>query len=127
MLAVIAWTVIILGCMSISIGGRHVTTGHHEDGAFVQEGKVQLGPGCEQDVFYPIPYACPPNLQIDRGCHHCVLVLQKEDRFRICNPGVFARTVEWTARGVRAMPPPPVVPVPATPALPPPTPVPNGE
>jgi hypothetical protein len=121
-LAAAVWVAIILGCMSISIGGRQITTGTHQDGAFVQEGKVHVGPGCEQVVYYPIPYCSAPNLEIDSCLHQCVVLEQREDHFRLVNNGVLPRTVDWTARGVRAAPvgPPPAPP----PTLPPPRPLP---
>lgn len=127
-LALVAWIAIILGCMSISIGGRHVTTGSHEDGAFVQEGKVQVAAGHAQIVYYPVPYNCPPNLEIDSCLHQCAVLEQRPDHFRVINNGAFNRTVGWTARGVKGPlvgPPPPPPELPA-PILPPPRPIPEG-
>lgn len=125
-LAGAAWIAVVLGCMSISIGGKHITPGLHEDGAFVQEGKVHVPPGCQQAVYYPLPYAAPPNLDIDCTLHQCNIVEQKADHFVICNHGVFPRSVDWTARGVKCGPPPglPLPPPEPVPALPPPQPLP---
>lgn len=122
--AVMVWGAVLLGCMSISIGGRHINTGHHDDGVFVQEGKVQVGPGCHEVVHYPIPYLNPPNLEIDNCIAPNVELVQRCDHFIVTNKGPFARTVSWTARGVKALPPPLPPPGPPPPTLPPPQPLP---
>ena len=58
---------IFLGCMSLNLGGRtyesHTCDSPGEDGLFLQQGEVQLKGKGQQDVYYPVPFAHPPNLQ----------------------------------------------------------------
>jgi hypothetical protein len=112
--------VIVLGCMNISIGSFR----RSEDGTFEQKGELRLASGCEQDVYYPIPFAHTPNVELSGDVDNCFLVEQKEDHFRIRNPGPFKCCPDWTARGVRCAPPAPVVitapPITALPAPSPP-------
>ena len=100
--AVLACIVIILGCMSITIGGRTTVDTTSEDGMLIQEGETQVGAGAERDVFYPIPYASPPNLEIDSTFNHYQLIDQKEDHFRVRNTSnAFCLKCEWKARGLK--------------------------
>jgi hypothetical protein len=131
-LASVVIAVIILGCMSISIG-RHIEEHvSSDDSLLVQEGEVRLRPGCTQDVCYPVPYARAPNLEVTDTFDHCEVIVQKEDFFRVVNHDVhFSRTACWKARGLKAcvspLPPvtPPVTSPPTAAALPPePIPVP---
>jgi hypothetical protein len=97
---------IFLGCMSFSIGERHIEA-PADGSALVQNGEVRVPSGMEQDVYYPIPFACPPNLVIDDCVHEYAIIDQRADHFRIRNlrkAGVMgdALEVEWTARGLRA-------------------------
>lgn len=132
-LAGTALAAVFLGCMSLNIGcGESVCTtpvGVTTDasGVVKQQGKVTVGPGCQQQVFYPICYAGVPNLEIrESGCFspHHEISRQEKDCFYILNTdSSFSHTFHWTARGVRevAVPPPgaPAVIVPgAAPTLP---------
>jgi hypothetical protein len=131
-MAAVACVVIVLGCMSFSIGGKTVI--RTPDGnPFEQAGAIEIRPGAEQDVFYAIPYASTPNLEIDSTFDDVELVEQHADHFRVRNTsnGLLSRTVEWKARGVKGLPLAPitVVPPPPAPAAssnppPPPAPVP---
>jgi hypothetical protein len=79
---------------------------------FTQEGGATLPARCEQDVYYPVAFASPPNLEIeDDGLfQRCEIIEQRADRFRVWNPTFLSRSLSWTARGVQcapAVPPPP--------------------
>ena len=94
------------GCICLSFGG----TSESEDHAtFVQTRKLVLQPGQELDVYYPVPYASPPNLEIEDTWRSCVVIDQKPDHFRIRSDSrfgqVFGEDVKWTARGIRAATP----------------------
>jgi hypothetical protein len=117
--AAVAVLVILLGCMSISIGKFTGTdSGTEADGTFCQQGEVTVAPGTVREVFYPMPYAHPPHLEATDMFTHCVLVQQREDLFSVRNDASHSVTVSWKARGVKAAvipdpAPPPPVPVPA--------------
>ncbi len=121
---------ILLGCMSFSLGGktytREVHECHSEDGLLVQEGEAHVKGRCEIDVYYPLPYGQPPNLEMSEESDEYVLVDQKPDHFRVRNPSCFRGKVCWRARGVRSLPGGPVPagpPVSPTPLPPEPIPV----
>ncbi len=65
-----------------------------------QRGKVAVPPGEELDVYYPVPFASPPNLRTETTFSDCSVIEQKPDHFRIKNPNVFSRDLTWEARGV---------------------------
>ncbi len=113
---------VFLGCMSISIGGpSDVRPGDAE--CFVQEGKVHLLPNGSELVYYPIPFAHTPNLELCGGFfeNEWNLVEQQEDHFRIASTSKSATGtwVSWKARGLKATQ--------AAPAVPPPVPPPSPE
>lgn len=113
-------TCIILGCMSLSFG-EHNTTITHEDGLLIQEDTIELH-GAAQTVYYPVPYASPPNLVVESTFHTVVIEEQAADHFRVRCDDLFG-TVEWKAKGQRIPPPtPPIVvaPIVAPPVSPPP-------
>jgi len=104
-LAVVVTLIIFLGCMSLNIGRPVLDTAGDE--VLFQKGKLQPSGETEQDVYYPIPYASPPNLTLDDTfSHDLVIVDQKPDHFRvrygIDKPMIHFFGVEWTARGMRA-------------------------
>jgi hypothetical protein len=103
---------LFLGCMSLSIGG-----GNCDADVLDQSGKVCLKRGEVQDVYYPIPYASPPNLELDwMDADACEILDQKADHFRIViNKGSCPFGVTWKARGVKA---PVIVPAAASPCPP---------
>jgi len=104
---------IVLGCMSLSIGERHEVVAS-EDGISSQSGEVKVPGGQELDVYYPVPFASPPNLTVTSTWDDAVMVDQQADHFRVKNPGAFSERMRWEARGLKARPPAVVVPVPAT-------------
>jgi hypothetical protein len=116
---------LFLGCMSLSIGERKILQSScFADGDLLcQTGKVTVRPSSEKVVFYPIPYASPPNLELE-GDSNVIVVEQKDDHFRVksADHGPWTETVTWSARGVRRLPPsgPPAPPAdPPPPDLPP--------
>lgn len=125
--------VILLGCMSISIGGKHMICPPEEEGGCMQQGETRMPPHGEMDVYYPVPFASPPNLELD-DVRDVVVLDQKADHFRVRYDGPFpSNSIKWKARGTRAvggaappqpMPWPPPAPQPAP--LPPPVPIKEG-
>jgi hypothetical protein len=127
----IVLAVVVMGCMSISIG-KFAATAVEAEEPFCQEGECSLA-GCERDVYYPIPFAHPPNLEVTGLSGQYELLEQREDHFRIRGgsmPGT--PTLQWKAKGVRAARATPCSPSPvsapltlsapaSSPALPPPT------
>jgi hypothetical protein len=125
--AAAATAFIILGCMNFTFGTRSDDPPCVEppDGdAFTQTGCATVRGKAKQDIYYPVPYAFPPNLEATDNFGHCEVVEQRADHFRVRNRDGLDATVRWTARGVRydapaARPPTPTpsgAPVPAPPA-----------
>src|SRR5947209_430843 len=86
----VAIIAIVTGCMSLQIGGR---TSHHvtsesigEDGVFTEQGVAHLKGSGDMDVYYPVPFQHPPNLELTDDSDRCDIVEQKEDHFRLHNP-----------------------------------------
>jgi hypothetical protein len=102
---------VVLGCMSISFGGKSVCCTDPQ-GPLEQKGELCLEAQGEIDVYYPLPYASPPNLTVDGPLHRVAVLDQKPDHFRVAGPG----KLKWVARGVRAGP---AVVVPVAPSPPP--------
>jgi hypothetical protein len=114
-------TCIILGCMSLSFG-EHNTTITHEDGLLIQEDTIELHGAAAQTIYYPVPYAGPPNLVVESTFHTVVIEEQAADHFRVRCDDPFGK-VDWKAKGQRVPPPtPPIVvaPVVTAPVVPPP-------
>jgi hypothetical protein len=124
-LSLAALAVIVLGCMSLSFGGRNYTT-HlvEDDGLLCQEGKVKLGCSEERAVYYPIPYASPPNLDVSAGIVEVAVLDQKPDHFRVrWAPGISSGPpplVCWKAKGLRRVAVPCAAPVTIPETVPPP-------
>jgi hypothetical protein len=111
--ALILLTGIIVGCMSISFGGR--SSEARDDGLLEQEGEVEVKEGMTQTVYYPVPYASPPNLVIDNFFGNVEIEEQAWDHFRVRGVKV-GLAVEWKAKGLRGPPaPPPIVVAPVGP------------
>jgi hypothetical protein len=99
-LAAVLALLIVAGCMSLNIGGNS-----DENGALVQTGTVSVPANAELEVYYPVPYAGPPNLEIEDWHQDCVITEQKDNHFRIRNNhGSWSRNVSWKARGLRVPP-----------------------
>lgn len=95
------------GCLSISLGGWRQ---HEDPNVLKQTGSVSIPRGEIREVYYPVPYPSPPNLEIDDSFHHYTILEQKADHFRIRNDNG-SWHVTWTARGVRV---PPAIVTPST-------------
>jgi hypothetical protein len=116
---------VLLGCMSFSInsGGDECCHDDPPPPPNLPPGDVREQQGCVEvpanghaDVFYTVPYVSTPNLTLHGETEHVSLVMQRRDRFRVKNNGLFSRTVRWDANGVTiALNPPPPPPVPVTP------------
>jgi hypothetical protein len=108
-LSMAALTLIILGCMSLSFGGRNYTANCVDDEVLCQEGCVTFRRCDEHTVYYPIPYASPPNLSLRSPFDDLVLLEQKPDSFRVAwkglGPSFGTEEVTWKAKGVRRCPP----------------------
>lgn len=104
---------IVIGCMSVQIGGKSYTCASLEDGVFVQEGEVWVPAGGMQQVYYPVPYCAPPNLELDPSANKVQVAEQRSDSFTVNNSSQHRIRVPWKARGLRAAPP--VVPSPLPP------------
>ena len=94
---IVAFLGFSLGCLSLNIGGRTEVAPPAEAGATT--GRVTIPAGQSQDVFYPHPYAATPNLVVEGGQNTCTIEDQLPNRFRVHNPGPFAREITWKARG----------------------------
>jgi len=95
---------VVLGCMNISFEGRrHIV--NNDDQTYSQTGEMEVPPGQELEVFYPIPFASPPNLVIASSFSQCQMIEQRPDRFRVKNPTGLPHEVTWTARGMKGPPP----------------------
>jgi hypothetical protein len=74
------------------------------DQTFRQQGRLNVAAGNSQEVYYPIAYRTPPNLQLDGDANwqFVKLLEQKADHFKISCTAQFGSTeVRWRAEGVR--------------------------
>jgi hypothetical protein len=111
---------ILLGCMSISLDGRPIRIEHFtEDGITCHRGTVHVPANADADVYYPLPFASKPNLELTDPFGNCEIVLQREDCFRVHNTSCISTTAKWKARGPKLAPPEPD----ASPIVGPPAPV----
>lgn len=86
-----------MGCLNLQFGGKSSTT---EDPSVVpQTSSITIPKGQELTVYYPKPYASPPNLELDNSSQNCKIIEQRADHFRVRNDGTTLE-VKWTARGV---------------------------
>jgi hypothetical protein len=107
---------IFLGCMSFE--GTHVD--HTEilppleipnpnlvpDGLQEQEGRGTISGRSELDVYYPVPFFGPPNLELQGDPEDVKLMYQRRDHFRIKNVSDnthYVASFSWKARGVKAL------------------------
>jgi hypothetical protein len=94
---------IILGCMSVSFEGRKQIF-QHDDQTYSQTGKIEIPPGQELEIYYPVPYAGPPNLVVSSTFSECQVIEQRPDHFRVKNTMSSPREITWTARGLKGPP-----------------------
>jgi hypothetical protein len=74
-------------------------------GLLIQQGKLRLKAGQQQEVYYPIPFAGPPHLELEGSVEDwrkVVLKEQKADHFTVECPGLHpSDEVRWKAEGIR--------------------------
>jgi hypothetical protein len=89
-----------LGCMGLELSGQNGTMSH--------EGTVSLPPNSTVEVVYPAPFASTPTLTIYAWHSDWKIVQQTEKSFKLFNKNLSkSRSVEWKARGLRVVQPPP--------------------
>jgi hypothetical protein len=89
-----------IGCMGLDTTSRNATQSH--------EGSLTIPPNSTVEVTYPTPFASPPTVSIFAWHSDWKIVEQNEKSFKIFNKNAAKpRSVEWKARGLRVMPPPP--------------------
>jgi hypothetical protein len=127
---------ITLGCMSLSFGERTVTYAPGDgpppsavpsDGVlYAQEGTAKVKANGTSTIYYPLPYASSPNLEVRedestvKWDEHFEIVEQRPDRFTVRNTDwAWAHSLHWVAKGARPAPPAGTAPPPPEPALPP--------
>jgi hypothetical protein len=99
LLALICLPLLATGCIALSFGGCE----HAEaSGVLTQSGKVTCKCESQVTVYYPVPYASPPNLEIHDQARNFSLLEQRADCFRIVQVSPGLPNVDWTARGVRS-------------------------
>jgi hypothetical protein len=101
LLVLVCLPLLATGCLCLNFGDCDRP---EVDGVLTQKGEVTCAfgkPGTPMTVYYPVPYASPPNLEIHDHFKRYIILEQRADCFRIVQdmPGL---PVEWTARGVRA-------------------------
>jgi len=91
------------GCMSLQFGGRNEVIST-DPNVTSQSGRVSIAAGDIVEVHYPVPYAYPPNLELEEEWRHCKIIEQRPDSFRVKNLGNSACEVAWKTRGVKVAP-----------------------
>jgi hypothetical protein len=117
LLALVCVPLLTTGCLCLNIGGFGCDHGD-PDGVTAQKGELNQGHGGPVTVYYPVPYASPPNLELHDPFHRCKILEQRPDCFVVVMDGPGIPSVDWTARGVRTPAPtsaPPASTVAATP------------
>jgi hypothetical protein len=108
--AAIVCPMMSMGCLSLNIGGWSQKA--DDPSVVAQTGSTAIPKGQEATVYYPKPYASPPNLELDDTFRNYKIIEQKADCFRVRNEsGTW--DLKWTARGVPVQPA--VVVTPSTP------------
>lgn len=109
LLAVAITTSIMLGCMSLSFGGKYSGCSCHSNengpcscksGVLIQAGTLDLRSPSIQTIYYPIPYQGPPNLTLTSAVEDYEIVEQQADHFCVkMKQGM--GPLSWKARGIR--------------------------
>jgi hypothetical protein len=101
--------IIVVGCMNISLGGHSAAVSvplAEEQGTFEQTGRLPVRTGPDPVcVFYAVPFASPPNLDVEDPSGQCDIIEQKENCFKVrfhANVTSSPQTLAWKARGTRA-------------------------
>jgi hypothetical protein len=99
--------VIVLGCMNISLGGKHdevCKPVFEECPPFEQVGKIPIRAGNDQVIYYAVAYTSPPNLEVEDPFGLCEVLEQKENCFKVhfhANVTSSPQYLAWKARGAR--------------------------
>jgi hypothetical protein len=109
LLALVCIPMLTTGCLCLNIGGFSCDHGD-ADGVTAQKGELNGGHGAPFMVYYPVPYASPPNLELHDPFHRCKILEQRADGFMVAMDGPSIPSVDWTARGVRTPAPGSVAP-----------------
>jgi hypothetical protein len=119
-----AGAIIVVGCMNISLGGHSAAVSvplGEEQGTFEQTGRLPVRTGPDPVcVYYAVPFAAPPNLEIEDPSGQSEIVDQKENCFKVrfhANVTSSPQTLAWKARGSRASQAPAAGAAPATEVL----------
>jgi len=100
---VIVCSLLSMGCLSLNFGNW--TSHNNEDPSVLsQTGSARVTKGQIADIYYPVPYASAPNVELDDMFHNYEIVEQKADHFRVRNNSG-SWDVKWTARGMRVAQP----------------------
>ena len=114
--AALAIMLIFLGCMSFE--GTHVDRTEIVpppeapnpnlvgDGLLEQQGRGTIRGLAEEDVYFPVPYISPPNLELIGDSENVQLEYQRRDHFRIknwSNNRHYVATFGWKAKGVKVL------------------------
>src|SRR4051794_11762621 len=76
LLALICIPLLATGCFCLNVGG--VSCEHAEaSGVMAQKGEIQGAHGAPVTVYYPAPYASPPNLELHDPFHKCKILEQR--------------------------------------------------
>jgi hypothetical protein len=121
LLAAICLPLMSTGCLCLSFGGcESCGAGDHPEsnGVLTQKGGLPSSNGGPVTVYYPVPYASPPNLELHDQLNKCRIVEQRADGF-VVQDGQGLLGVSWTARGVKGPPSTPGTPTPVVAAQPP--------
>jgi hypothetical protein len=70
----------------------------------VQSGKLLVAPHTFRDVYYGIPYAGNPTLNVPDHWGNAVVVTQTPTHFRVLNSSGSDLMVDWKASGLKAPP-----------------------
>ncbi len=101
-LGLAAFVAFSIGCMNLTFGGRHEIASPKEAEVAaegLQRGKSYAPYAQEVTVYYPVPYASPPNLEFEDDAKRQFIVMeQRPDCFKIKNTQVGAEFT-WKARG----------------------------
>jgi hypothetical protein len=113
---------ILLGCMNFTFQDHAGTLAYiAEEGVACHEGTVRIPADTCVTVYYPLPFAAKPNLELTDVFDRCRIVQQREDGFEARNTSHFSATAEWRARGqkIATSSPPSVVAAPVVDGAPP--------
>ena len=103
----LALAIATAGCMSPFSPSRTVVSDAPATaGVAVDTGKLVVGPHAFQDVYYNVPFAAAPKLEVPDHWGKCQVVMETPTRFRVLNHTGSDLEVDWKAVGAKAAPAP---------------------